>query len=51
MFLALFGMFLVYDWPCLHECILQENLLFFLLILGSVSATVCLCHLFTGILH
>jgi len=34
--LALFDMFLIYDWPYLHVCILHEKLLFFTLILGSV---------------
>ena len=29
-------MFLIYDWPYLHVCILHEKLLFFTLILGSL---------------
>ena len=29
-------MFLTYDWPFLHVCILQENVLFSTLILGLV---------------
>jgi len=29
-------MLLIYDWPFLHVCILQENILFSTLILGSV---------------
>jgi len=33
--LALFDMFLIYDWPCLHLCIPQENSLFSTLIVGS----------------
>jgi len=35
-FLALFYIFLFYDWPLLHVRNLEENLLFSTLILGSV---------------
>jgi len=35
-FLDLFDMLLICDWPFLHACILQVNLLFSTLILGSV---------------
>jgi len=35
-FLALFYIFLFYDWPFLYMCNLEENLLFSILILGSV---------------
>jgi len=38
-FLALFDMFLSYDWPFLHACIVQGNVLFSTLILASVLAT------------
>jgi len=44
--LALFNIFLFYDWPFLHVRNLGENLLFYTLILGSVSATM---SSFTGI--
>jgi len=37
LFLALIGMFLFYDWPFLHVCILQENL-FSILSLAMFSA-------------
>jgi len=35
-FMALFDMFLFYDWPFLHVCNLYENILHSTLILGSV---------------
>jgi len=35
-FLALFYVFLFYDWRFLHVCNLKENLLFYTLILGLV---------------